>query len=71
MDVIVIKPRSKSSLTFLKQLLNKLSDVESIEVVSTKDSKAIESLKSGLEDVKEIIAGKKKGTTLKQILDED
>ncbi len=71
MDIILIKPKNKSSIPFLKELLKKLSDVTSIEVISEKDNRVIEMLKDGLKETKDIIDGKKKPTTLKQLLDED
>ena len=71
METIIIKPKSKESIPFLKRLLQTLSDVESVEVIKTSDNHVKRSIESGLKDVKDIIAGKKTGKTLKQLMDED
>lgn len=71
METIIIKPKNKESIPFLKRLLKNLSDVESIEVVKTPESHVAKSIESGLNDVKDILSGKKNSKTLKQLLDED
>jgi len=71
MDALVVKPKNKESIPFLKQLLKNLNIVESVEVVKSPDSRIKKSIESGLKDVKDIVAGKKKGKTLKQLLNED
>jgi hypothetical protein len=70
MDALVVKPKNKESIPFLKQLLKSLNIVESVEVVKSNESRTRRSIESGLKDVKEIVAGKKKGKTLRQLLDE-
>ncbi len=71
METIIIKPKNKKSLSFLKHLLTSLSDVESIEIVEFPENRVAKSISSGLKDVKEILSGKKKGKSLKQLLNED
>jgi hypothetical protein len=71
MDTIVIKPKSKQSIPFLKHLLKNLSDVQSVEVVSDKKSRTAKSIEAGLKDTKDILDGKKKGKTLRQLINED
>jgi len=71
METIIIKPKHKNSIPFLKHLLKNLSDVESIEVIKVPKTNITKSIESGLNDVKDIISGKKKGKTLKELLDED
>lgn len=71
MDALVVKPKNKESIPFLKQLLKNLNIVESVEVVKSPDSRTKKSIESGLKDVKDIVSGKKKGKTLKQLLNED
>ena len=70
MDALVVRPKNKESIPFLKQLLKSLNVVESVEVVKSTDNRANKSIEAGLNDVKEIVAGKKKGKTLRQLLDE-
>ena len=70
METIIIKPKSKQSIPFLKQLLSSLNEVKSVEVVDWDNSKIAKSIDSGLKDVKEILSGKKKAKTLRQLLDE-
>ena len=38
METIIIKPKSKESIPFLKHLLQTLSDVESVEVIKTSEN---------------------------------
>ena len=71
METILIRPKNKKALSFLKHLLANLSDVESIEVIEAAENPIAKSISSGLKDVKEILAGKKKGKSLKQLLNED
>ncbi|MCE9539188.1 MAG: hypothetical protein K8R85_08220 [Bacteroidetes bacterium] len=71
MESIIIKPKNKKALSFLKHLLASLSDVESIEVIKVPENLVAKSISSGLKDVKEILSGKKKGKSLKQLLNED
>lgn len=71
METIIIKPKSKESIPFLKHLLQTLSDVESVEVIKTSENHVKKSIESGLKDVKDILSGKKTGKTLKQLMDED
>lgn len=71
MDVLYVKPKNKESIPFLKQLLNNLNIVESVEVVKNPESRTKKSIESGIKDVKDIISGKRKGKTLTQLLNED
>jgi hypothetical protein len=68
---LLVKPKNKESIPFLKQLLNSLSVVQSVEVIKPANSRTRKSLESGLKEVKDMVSGKKKGKTLKQLLDED
>ncbi len=70
MESIIIKPKNKQAIPFLKHLLSNLNDVESIEVVNLPKSQVAKSIEAGLNDVKEILAGKKNGKSLKQLIDE-
>ena len=40
------------------------------QVVKPTESRTLRSIESGLKEIKEIVAGKKKGKTLRQLLDE-
>lgn len=71
MDVLLIKPKNRESIPFLKQLLKNLNIVESVEVIKTPNSRTGKGIESGLKDVKDIVSGKKKGKSLKQLLSED
>jgi len=71
MDALVVRPKNKESIPFLKQLLKNLNIVESVEVVKSSDSRTHKSIETGLKEVKDIVAGKKIGKTLRQLLDED
>ena len=70
MDTLVVRPKNKESIPFLKELLKNLNIVESVEVVKATDNRTHKSIEAGLKDVKEIVAGKKMGKTLRQLLDE-
>ena len=70
MDALFVTPKNKESIPFLKQLLKSLNIVESVEVVKSPDSRTRKRIESGLKDVNDIISGKKKGKTLKQLLNE-
>ena len=71
MDSIIVKPKNKESIPFLKRLLLALDNVDSIEVIKSSKSRVKKSIESGLKDAKDIVSGKKKGKTLRQLLDED
>lgn len=71
MDTIIVTPKNKNSIPFLKHLLTNLSDVERVEVINLPQNKAEESIQSGLQDLKDIISGKIKGKSLKQLLSDD
>jgi len=73
MDTIVITPRSQKSIPFLKELLNKLSDVKRIEVVSSdtdKKTKVYNDIDSGLKEVKDAMEGKAQVKSFEQYLNE-
>ena len=71
METLIVTPKNKQAIPFLKHLLANLSDVKSVEVVDMPDNHVAKSISAGLHDVKEIIAGKKKGKHLQQLLNED
>ena len=71
MDAIIITPKNKSSIPFLKHLLTNLHDVEKVEVVRLPQNKTEESVQAGLNDLKNIISGKIKGKSINQLLNED
>ena len=78
METIVITPKNKRSIPFLKHLLSSLKEVESVEVVANErnistapKNRIAKSINSGLKDVKEMLSGKKKGKTLDQLLDDE
>jgi hypothetical protein len=71
MDSIIVKPKNKESIPFLKRLLLALDNVDSIEVIKSSEGRVKKSIESGLKDAKDIVSGKKKGKTLRQLLDED
>jgi hypothetical protein len=68
METIIVTPKNKSSIPFLKHLLTSLNDVDKVEVVDADQYRVEESIEAGLNDLKEIISGKKTGKTLKQLL---
>ena len=73
MDTIIITPRSKESISFLKELLNKLSDVKHVEVVSSdvdKKAKLYKDIDSGLKEVKSTLEGKTQVKSFEQFLNE-
>ncbi len=71
METIIVTPKNKQAIPFLKHLLSNLNDVKSVEVVDAKDNYIAKSIEAGLQEVKEIVSGKRKAKTLKQLLDED
>ena len=68
MDTIIVTPKNKNSIPFLKQLLTSLNDVEKVEVITLPKNKTEESIQAGLQDLKDIISGKTKGKSIKQLL---
>ena len=73
MDTIVITPSSQKSIPFLKELLNKLSDVKYVEVVSSdanKKAKIYNDINSGLKEVKDVMEGKAQVKSFEQYLNE-
>jgi hypothetical protein len=71
METIIVKPKNKEAIPFLKHLLTNLSDVASIKVVTVPGSNVAKSIDSGLKDAKDMLSGKKQGKTLKQLIGED
>jgi hypothetical protein len=71
MDAIIVTPKNKNSIPFLKHLLTNLSDVEKVEVVNLPQNKTEESIQAGLQDLKDIISGKIQGKSIKQLLNDD
>lgn len=56
MDSIIITPKNKKSISFLKHLLSNLNEVEKVEVVNLSHSKTEESINAGVMDLKDIIS---------------
>jgi len=71
METIIVTPKNKKAIPFLKHLLSSLDDVDKVEVVKLPQTKAEKSLEAGLKDMQDIISGKITGKPLKQLLDED
>jgi len=71
METIIVTPKNKKSIPFLKHLLSNLNDVDKVEVVNLPQNKTEKSIEAGLKDLQDILTGKKNGKTLKQLLDED
>ena len=71
METIVITPKNKKSIPFLKHLLSSLKEVESVQVVEVSKSRVGKSIDAGLKDVKAILSGRKKGKSLDLLLNED
>ncbi len=71
MDSIIVTPKNKKSIPFLKHLLSNLNDVEKVEVVNLSHNKTEESINAGLQDLKDIISGKIKGKSLTHLLNDD
>ena len=73
MDTIVITPRSKKDIPFLKDLLSRLSDVKHIEVVpssTANKNKLHDDIDLGLKEIKEILEGKKQTKSFEQYINE-
>ncbi len=68
MDTIIITPKSKKSVPFLKHLLSNLDDVRSVKVVKQPETQLAKNLVKGLREAKAIAAGKTKGKTLDELL---
>lgn len=71
MDSIIVTPKNKKSIHFLKHLLSNLNDVEKVEVVNLSHNKTEESINAGLQDLKDIISGKIKRRSLTKLLNDD
>jgi len=71
METIIITPKNKQAIPFLKHLLNSLDEVKSIEVVSATKMQVANEITEGLKDAKDLLAGKRTPKSLKQLLDED
>lgn len=68
MDTIIITPKNKKSVPFLKHLLSNLDDVKSIKVIKEPETQLAKNLAKGLREAKAIAAGKMKGKTLDELL---
>ncbi|HET6558971.1 MAG TPA: hypothetical protein VFG54_16745 [Prolixibacteraceae bacterium] len=64
-------PKNKKAIPFLKHLLSTLEDVDRVEVVNLDRDNTEKSIEKGLNDLQDIVAGKKPGKSLKQLLDKD
>lgn len=71
METIIVTPKNKKAIPFLKHLLSTLQDVDKVEVVNLSRNQTEKSIEKGLKDLQDIIAGNKTGKSLKQLLDED
>jgi hypothetical protein len=71
METLIVTPKNKQSITFLKHLLGSLPDVKNVQIVNAPTGSVAKSIETGLNDVKQIMSGKKKGKTLTELLDED
>jgi len=71
MEAIIVTPKNKKAIPFLKHLLNSLDNVDKVEVVNIQKNTREKSLEAGLRDLRDIISGKITGKPLKQLLDED
>ena len=71
MQTIIVTPKNKKAIPFLKHLLSTLEDVDKVEVVNLSQNKTEKNIEAGLKDLQDIILGKKTGKSLKQLLDED
>lgn len=71
MATIVIKTKNKRAIPFLKKLFLNLKDIESFEIFSDSTTNIHESVEQGIYDVKEILTGKKKGITIRELLEDD
>lgn len=70
METIIVTPKNKKAIPFLKHLLSTLEDVDRVEVVNLDRGKTEESIEKGLKDLQDIVSGKKTGKSLKQLLEE-
>ena len=71
METIIVTPKNKKAIPFLKHLLSTLDDVDKVQVVNLPQDKTEKSIEAGLKDLQDIISGNKTGKSLKQLLDED
>ena len=77
METIQIQLSQNANKTKLIEAIEMLKGVKSVTISKTDDSiKASDnyvkkSIEAGLQDAKDILTGKKKGKTLKELLDED
>lgn len=71
METLVVTPKSKQSIPFLKHLLSSLTDVASVEIRNEPKRAISKNIKSGIKEGKDILSGKLKGKTIKQLIDED
>ena len=77
METIQIQLRPNANKSKLIEAIEMLKGVKSVIVTKTNDSVKTsdnyikKSIEEGLEEAKDIITGKKKGKTLKELLDED
>jgi hypothetical protein len=71
METIIVTPKNKKAIPFLKHLLSSLDDVDKVEVVNLPQNKTEKSIETGLKELQDIISGKINGKSLKQLFDED
>lgn len=69
MESIIITPKSKKSIPFLKHLLSSLDDVQSVKVLKQPQSRIAKNFEIGLNEANSIAEGRKKGKSLKSLLD--
>ncbi|HAH24390.1 MAG TPA: hypothetical protein DCL77_11665 [Prolixibacteraceae bacterium] len=71
MKSIIVTPKNKKAIPFLKHLLSSLDEVAKVEVVQLPQHKTEKSIEAGLKDLQDILAGNKSGKPLQQLLGED
>ena len=71
METIIVTPKNKKAIPFLKHLLSTLDDVAKVEVVNQPQNNTEKSIEAGLKDLQDIISGNKSGKSLKELLDEN
>lgn len=64
METIIVTPKNKKAIPFLKHLLSTLQDVDKVEVVNLPGNRTEKSIEKGLKDLQEILEGKKTGKSL-------
>lgn len=61
METLIVTPKNKRAIPFLKHLLSTLEDVDKVEVINLSTNNAEKSLERGLSELQDILSGKKLG----------